>query len=349
MWQQIALPHRWHYGTLRSGSKSATLLHADANGLAVHRFIMPRFLSDEYVQSLPSMPFWQAMLRDRELFPEIRNNAVTVYYRGAALIRDIRLKNGNFIGKTHVRYIPLRSTDSVAVEFISSTLNGLNFSNAIEPWPLANADQDVLAAYKQRMKLIGGAERNVIDSLCRHSGNVIVDQEMKFQTRGDQKPDKIDILAYSAVDSTYCFVEVKSVTDSRLAMGSDGVREVVAQLRRYCDRIRAHAEDISQDIESTIKFKTSLGLGDRVAACHGVAATRILAKPILAIGGCSDRDVRSILQRDGVWESMIDSLNEVAAGLILCGQGGTRLDLADGRQRRWFDRGLLKLPGNSPA
>jgi hypothetical protein len=302
---------------------------------------MLRSLSDHSLQALVATPFWQGIRSDVELFPEIRNDAITVYYRGAALIRNLRLKDGVFIGATHRKYIPIGPAATTNVEF-TSTGEGLCFTTPVGAWPLGDANADVLQAYKMRMQTIGGPENKVIHALCCRSGNVIVDQELKFQTAGSGTADKIDILSFDPTSSTYSFVEVKGITDRRLREGANGLREVADQLRLYGERIQAHADSIRSAIDHIIELKSRLGLGERVALCQGNPAKRLLAKPILVIGGCREQEVQDILLKRNGWESMLECLEPVAAGLILCGNAGTRLDLAEGTQRRWFDRECVK-------
>lgn len=302
---------------------------------------MQRSLSDDYVQSLIATKFWQAIRTDDDLFPEIRMNAITVFYRGAALIRNLRLDGDAFTGTMHPKYIPLRTDAQSKVE-LATTAEGLCFATPVRAWPLGDANADVLQAYKLRMQSIGGPENKIIHAFCSHPGNVIVDQELELQTTGSGTADKIDLLSFDPTSSAFSFVVVKGITDRRLREGLNGLREVADQLKLYGERIHAHADSIRSAIEHIIELKLRLGLGERVAPCQGNPAKRLLAKPILVIGGCRDQEVQDILLRRNGWESLLECLEHVSAGLILCGSDGTRLDLAEGSRRRWFDREFVK-------
>ena len=70
---------------------------------------MIRSLSDELIDALT--PFVRGLADDRELQPEIRDHSLTIYYRGAALIRDLKIENGNLVGAVHYQYIPLQRPD----------------------------------------------------------------------------------------------------------------------------------------------------------------------------------------------------------------------------------------------
>ena len=302
---------------------------------------MHRSLSDDYIQALVATRFWQGICGDEDLFPEIRADAVTVYYRGAALIRNLRLDNGKFTGTTHPKYVPLSSGAKNRVEFASDG-GGLYFATPVEACPLGDANADILQAYKGRMSRFGGPESKVIHATCLCPGNVIVDQEIAFQTSLSDSRDKIDLLSFDPMSSTYSFVEVKGITDSRLREGTDGLREVVQQLSFYGERIQSQAESIRTAIDRIVTLKSHLGLGSRIASCQGVAVNQLLAKPILMIGGCNRQEVQDILSQNGHWASLLDCLKDVAAGLIVCGNDGARLDLSEGRGRHWFDQQLMK-------
>ncbi len=69
-----------------------------------------RNLSPELIQRLKPTPFWQNLCQDAELWPEIRNNAITVYYRGGALLKELRLMNGDLVADVHPKFIPLQQT-----------------------------------------------------------------------------------------------------------------------------------------------------------------------------------------------------------------------------------------------
>ncbi|WP_428305440.1 hypothetical protein [Lacipirellula sp.] len=301
---------------------------------------MLRSLSNDFIQALLATKFWANIRQDNDLFPEIRRDAVTVYYRGAALIRDLRLRDGVLSGTTHQKYIPIYPPPKPVVQ-LALHEEDFHFAERVEGWPLRDARPQILQAYKSRIKCVGGPEDAVIHALCCCTGNTIVDQEIKFQLSGDKTADKIDILSFDSATSTFCFVEVKQIADVRLREGPDGLHEVASQLKLYSDRLRAQANSIRSGIENIIRLKARLGLGHRITACHGVPVERLLAKPVLVIGGCSKQEVRDILQLRAPWASLMNSLQGVAAGLIVCGSDGTRLDLSDGRSRRWFDRELV--------
>ncbi len=57
---------------------------------------MFRDLSDDLINAL--LPLVREIASDRELQPEIRDHSLTIYYRGAALIRELKIENENLVG-----------------------------------------------------------------------------------------------------------------------------------------------------------------------------------------------------------------------------------------------------------
>ena len=53
-----------------------------------------RHLSQDFVETLQNNVFWINVCSDRQLQPEIRNNVVTIYFCGQALVRELRLRSG---------------------------------------------------------------------------------------------------------------------------------------------------------------------------------------------------------------------------------------------------------------
>lgn len=79
--------------------------------------MIQRYLEDDWFEPAPPA-FLEAIAEDPELQVEIRQNTLTVYYRGAALIRHLRFNDGQIGGEIHYKYIPLiqpNASDYVSV------------------------------------------------------------------------------------------------------------------------------------------------------------------------------------------------------------------------------------------
>jgi hypothetical protein len=95
--------------------------------------MLRRQLSDEMIEVLT--PLLTQVVDDWELQVEIRDEAVTIYYRGAALLRDLKLEGGKLIGSVHYRYVPLQRLEGSDYLRVSSDADGFAFEST--PQPLA--------------------------------------------------------------------------------------------------------------------------------------------------------------------------------------------------------------------
>lgn len=299
--------------------------------------MLRRRLPDEMIELL--VPLVANLVDDWDLQVEVRDNSVTIYYRGAALLRDICLENNQLSGKIHYKYVPLQRPERSDYLRMTSSGDGLKFDTAPQPMPLNQFAPEVLREYKRMMKSVSGnPEANVVHGIVSRPENQIVDQELKFQESGQPETDKIDICHYDTGLNCLALVEVKGLHDSRLRSQDGEVPEVIGQLRRYRTRIEVCRECIIGGCDSSISLKRRLGLTNRLIGIPELDTLQLLKKPVLVIGGCTQNDVRSIFAENGEWQSLMDGLSEETAGVILCGQNGCDLNLEPpGRQTRVFD------------
>ena len=299
---------------------------------------MPRHLPEEFFDNPEFRKFMASIVRDRELFPEIRNGSLTVYYRGAGLIRDLRVKEGQIVGQVHFKYIPVRSPQQSDYVTLQLGAVGLSLPQDLAPLSIGFGDSDVLSEYKRTMKSVShNLECLIVHEVVCRPENLILDQEVKFQVSGEAESDKIDICHFDTHLNCLAFVEVKGIHDPRLEPGPDDVPEVVHQLRRYRLRIEQQQAVILEDYKRVVALKSRLGLAERLNGIPSDGPGALLKKPILVIGHCSRDDVQAIVGRHDEWVSLVDGLRECAAGLILCGRAGCRLNLERGRQVIVFD------------
>jgi len=204
---------------------------------------MVRYLSDELIDALS--PFVRGLADDRELQPEIRDHSLTIYYRGAALIRDFKIDNGNLVGAVHYQYIPLqRPVDSDYVPLIG-TSEGLQMTSPPGIIAAGIIRPDVLSEYKRMIRCVGqNLESEIIHQIVSRPENLIVDQEIKFQEPGERTSDKIDLCHYDLKLECLAFVEVKGIHDLRLKSKNNGSPEVIDQLRGYRQRLEQHQAEI---------------------------------------------------------------------------------------------------------
>lgn len=304
--------------------------------------MLKREVPEVLVNALVSSGFWQNVCNDPELQIEIRNGVITVYYRGSALIRELQLEDGRLVARIHCKYIPLQSPDSKSdVLLACDDHKTLGFVQEPTPLALGSCASETLKAYKRcinkvRSKISGASEFGIVHEIASHTENRILDQELTFQESGGPR-DKIDICHFDQHLNCISLVEVKSINDPRLISPDTEAPEVIEQLERYRRRIEQHHAEITDACRTMVDTKRRLGLGSRLEGVQDDGLNRILVKPVLVIGGCNSSDVKDISTPEEEWEPLMTGLRQVAAGLILCGQKGCRLELRKGSQRLIFD------------
>jgi hypothetical protein len=286
-----------------------------------------RSLSDVFVERLCAAPFWVNVIGNPLLQPEIRQESVTVYCRGSGLVRDLRLQQGGWVARTHPSFVPVASErDSVELRCDDSA--GFTFVNEPKALPPGVLSASTLAAYMQRLP--DRPEDLIKDAIVRHTGNVILDQEVAFADSATER-DRVDVCAYLPDQNALVLVEIKRKDDARL-FSPDGLSlpEVITQLSGYRARLQSQAEEVMPAYREVVRLKRRLGLGSRLGSLPEGGPIDYLHRPILVVGECSDKDIEAIRSGQGKWEPLLRALPEVASCLILC---GTTCKLTMGRHR----------------
>jgi hypothetical protein len=287
-----------------------------------------RSLPDALINQLTPTRFWQNLCQDRDLQPEIREDVITVYYRGGALLRELRLGKGSLIASIHPKFVPLEQIRTAkSIRLLNEPASGLTFVESLGPIPLGHADSSILKEYKRMMdkELFSFPEAEIVQAIYDKKENQILDQEIAFQEPGESR-DKIDLCHFDSFLGKLVFVEVKRKDDSRLFRPEERP-EVLLQLEAYCQRLQRYKDLLLTSYQNVTKWKRALGLEDRIRLGPQDGPTQLLDKPILVIGNCSSVDVRRIKASEEEWEPLMTGLKDVAAGVILCGTQGCRLNL----------------------
>lgn len=300
------------------------------------RSLFRRHLSSEFVQALKSNPFWARVCSDRQLQPEIRNNVVTIYYCGQALVRELRIRNGRLSASVHHKFVPLQKTSpSVYLPLTWNGATGFVFEEKLQPQLLSNGSSEVLKNCKRLMKFEAGPEDVLQQNIITNARNLILDQQIEFPGMGS---NKIDLCHFDPSIARVVFVEIKRKEDLRL-FGPGEEPEVIGQLRSYAEIIRGQEEFIMNGLAAVIRLKRELGLDSRLTGVPDDGLCLEL-KPLLVIGNCTDQDVQQIRrarqQGNGSWSSLWKHLDKVACGLIACGPKGCCLSLHGGGGQRWW-------------
>ncbi len=304
--------------------------------------MLRRNLPDEWITwgESPS-EYWSSIINDLELHPEIRDNTVTVYYRGAALIRNLSPSGDTFIGDVHFKYVPVHTTDGSEYLRFSGNAQGLRFENNLEPQNLGDCGQDVLNEYKRKMRsVVQHGESQIIHHIASHPANVIIDQEIPLQTTGSPTSEKLNLCHYDTQHQSAVFVKISMIHDPRLKADADQVPEIIQQLKRFREQIEKHHQTMIDTYQRTVAIKRQIGLSERVEAIPPSGPSQLMKKVLLVIGGCSQHDVESVLNGEDEWSDFRDAVEKEAAGLILCGTAGCPLVLETGSQSLIFDKSV---------
>jgi hypothetical protein len=300
------------------------------------RNLIRRSVPKEWLDNPPA--FLTSLIRDPELFPEIRDESITVYCRGKGFIRDITLKDGKVSGSIHRAYIPIARQDSKYAKLVLGE-SGFEYSPSLAPVQVGNFDPDCVAAFKPRIRSNCGLKGDLLHRLELRNTNLVVDQEIALQA-SDVKPfGKIDLCIFDKVVNAFSLIEVKMIDDSRLVPSVMGENpEVIERLARSKNWINRNGKELADVFESIVQMKRRLGMENRLAGIPDLAPRSILSRPALVIGNCTRAQIQEILAGEGVWKPLMDALPAVASGLILFGAAGTNLELqCSGRPTLVFD------------
>ncbi len=98
-----------------------------------------RYLNEQFrIDLLIDSPLWQNLLADADLQPEIRgpgNSAISIYYRGRAIIRNMIVNDQGMVqASIHRKFIPITApTGGQYFNWEGSISEGLLFQNDIAP------------------------------------------------------------------------------------------------------------------------------------------------------------------------------------------------------------------------
>ncbi len=231
-----------------------------------------RWLSPELVETLVNNPFWRNICADRERRPEIGYGSITVYYRGQALLTDLRLESRSLSGgppsgrsltaavdrhllplepctESYNRHLPMRWRDDA----------GFAFDPPLSPRAIGFGTPDVLQAYK-RMAKFAGAPDGLRHRFAVDPRNRVLDQEIGF---AGNVHSPIDLAYFDPSIEKLCFAVIKHCADETLLVPSDKPG-VVRQLRAYGVWLAQQRDSIAAAYGNVVSLKRAFGLGERI-------------------------------------------------------------------------------------
>lgn len=259
----------------------------------------------ELVQALKAMPWWQSVVDDSQLQIEVRftppSPSVTIYYRGAAMLRNFRMKEGKLICNTHLKYLPVGEADEESdIEMVFDPSQGLVATRQPRTVEFGNGDPALIRRFKTQMKAHNrtvSAEGALVGAICEDIRNAVLDQEIALPGK-ETMTDRPDLAVCKPGSSEICIVEVKQVSDGRLRQ----INPMINQLQRYSEAIRSHRKRLIERFESVIQAKNELGLLTKpVWAARQTNELTLDPMIYLLIGGCNAEQARSIRHKEGRW------------------------------------------------
>lgn len=207
--------------------------------------------------------WWQLMLKDEELYIEIRKeNYINVYYYGGSLVK-LTYKD-DFVAETHQKYLgdhtPCGKAKSGSDRFKNVHLD------------LTTLDGETIEEIKQRIKSEyldktgkakekkTPAEKYIQGQLILNNSNYI-DSEFQYNSDSEIGQLRIDLVELSG--GLLSFVELKRITDPRLRNDEKrnaAVPEIIEQMQKYADFVEKYKNELNNYYTTLLTIKRELGL-----------------------------------------------------------------------------------------
>ncbi len=234
-----------------------------------------RGLDQEFVEKLNELydqsdSWWRALVDDNDLFLAVRDNYVSVYYRGCSLLKltwKPKTGDGDIDGETHYKYLLKPSLPREKTHI--AIVDGQPESQQLEDMFIKNlADTDAL---KKATKRYAGPEKIGVHKIVLANWN-IVDLEIAFpgssSDEADKSPPRMDLAALKKTDRgvEIVFFEAKHFSNnSALRASGDADPKVIGQIERYKNLLEEQLRrnilqlpsGLSQPIRSTRTCRTA--------------------------------------------------------------------------------------------
>lgn len=209
-------------------------------------------------------PFWwQLMVKDEELYIEIRKeNYINVYYFGGCLAK-IKYNKG-FLAEIHQKYLgdhtPCGKTKLGKDRFcyVNLDLNTLD-KKAIEKIKLC-----IKAAYLDKIakdkKKKTPSEKWIQGTMIKGNPKYI-DSEFQYNSDAEIGQLRIDLVELN--EDLLSFVELKGITDTRLRNDEKrnaAVPEIIEQMKKYADFVEKYESELKKYYTTLLIIKRELGL-----------------------------------------------------------------------------------------
>ena len=282
--------------------------------------------------------WWENLKNDKEIVIEIRSDKnksyIDCYYNGGCILKGLECDTkGNFKGKIHHKYIPIKfniNNDYIDYDF-SNNNHKINYNNVNLVIPnVNNFDKKTLSLIKKQVEEYypNDSEKGYQYKFIQKDPYFI---DSEFQYNGFCGRDlRIDLVRIDSHAKKIVFIELKKISNPGLFNG--GIEE---QLNSYQCFINNFGSELRKYYLDFIQAKKKLGLLSKEVLQiveHNFSSYSVAQKPLLIIAGCT---------RKWIGNNARDINNRImkhALGCYYFGEVNKNSDIKKGRNRFLFNK-----------
>ncbi|HOV22171.1 MAG TPA: hypothetical protein PLW95_05770 [bacterium] len=262
--------------------------------------------------------WWQNLKSDPEIYIDIRKeNYLNVYHNGGSIMKLGGTKG--YKAQIHTEYIPLNTT----AKYLPFEFQEGNISlKELQTIDIRNFEREALERIKKRIRKFypNGSEKGiqgqyVINNNKKRRGEgFFIDTEMAYgNNRKDMK--RIDMVWVNMKTREIAFVELKTMGDDRLyATERESNETIDKQLKKYYEFAKGNRNDLIEYYNRVYQVKKELGLLPRFAKDDSLKNYRLIERPILLVGDCTQQWIDKNAEDINNW------LKDIAFGCLYQGK-----------------------------
>lgn len=244
--------------------------------------------------------YWHKMVNDKDLFIAVRNEYISVYYRGNSIC-ELHFDNSKIVGRTHYKYL-LRPDLN---DYLKSLDGEFELNNPAKKFITSLNDLNLI---KKSSLVYSGEEKTGVHSISIKEKNIL-DIEITFSNL-DSKTDRLDYvkIVEDHEKLKLVFYEAKHFTNPEIRAKS--TPRVLGQIEKYKKALKEHETEIIKSYKLVCKNLQELNL---IKPYHDNYIKRISDgenisidySPMLIVFGF-DQD-----QKDGnIWKKHLEKLQD---------------------------------------
>lgn len=197
--------------------------------------------------------WWKELLSINGVYAEIRKgDIVDIYYEGGRMA-ELRCKNGNLTAVCHPKYLGKDTPEGRNPKYADCMDILKNDPRFIT--------KKIQEHYSQKKGKSGEdiSEKKIQGDMICQKNPVFLDSEFAHRYEaGKQQTIRFDLVTIS--NDQLLFIELKRIGDNRMLNENDDKPEILAQMDKYAQFIRANKEKLLRYYEDLYAIKQSIGL-----------------------------------------------------------------------------------------